>query len=55
MTEHVALYPLSHFVDKRHPARGEPGLAPLLTAHGFTQATARHALFGGLLGRWAAA
>ncbi|HLM34863.1 MAG TPA: hypothetical protein VK278_03695 [Gaiellaceae bacterium] len=55
MTEHVALYPLSHVVDKRHPARGEPGLAPLFTARGFTQATARHALFGALLGRWAAA
>jgi len=55
MTEHVALYPLSYFVDTRHPARGEPGLARLLTARGFTQATARHALFGALLGRWATA
>ena len=55
MAEHVALYPLSYFVDTRHPARGGPGLAPLLTARGFAQATSRHALFGALLGRWAAA
>jgi hypothetical protein len=54
-TEHAALYPLSYFVDTRHPARGEPGLARLLTLRGFAQATARHALFGALLGRWAAA
>lgn len=54
MAEHVALYPLSYFVDTRHPARGEPGLAPLLTGRAFAQATARHALFGVLLGRWAA-
>jgi hypothetical protein len=55
MTEHLALYPLSYFVDTRHPARGERGLAPLLTSRGFAQATARHAVFGVLLGRWAAA
>jgi hypothetical protein len=55
MTEHVALYPLSYFVDRRHPARGQRGLAPLFTPRGFAQATARHALFGVLLGRWAAA
>ena len=53
--EHIALYPLSYFVDTRHPARGEPGLARLLTARGLTQATVRHALFGALLGRWAVA
>ena len=54
LAEHIALYPLSYLVDTRHPARGEPGLAPLFTPRGFAQATARHALFGALLGRWAA-
>ena len=50
--EHVALYPLAYFVDRLHPARGEPGIPPLLTnARAFGQATVRHALFGFLLGR----
>ena len=53
LAEHLILYPLSFFVDRKHPARGERGLAPLLTSRGFAQATARHALFGLLLGRWA--
>ncbi|HEY6962073.1 MAG TPA: hypothetical protein VI408_09325 [Gaiellaceae bacterium] len=44
LVENVALYPLSYFVDRRHPARGE--LAPLLSWRGFAQATFRHALFG---------
>jgi hypothetical protein len=49
--EHVALYPLAYFVDRFHPARGEPGVPPLLTnARAFGQATVRHALFGALLG-----
>ena len=52
--EHVVLYPLGYFVDRYHPARGEPGVAPLLRSRrAFAQATARHALFGFLLGRWA--
>jgi hypothetical protein len=52
MAEHVALYPLSYFVDRSHPARGEEGLPPLLTnGRAFAQATVRHALFGVLLGR----
>lgn len=52
--EHLALFPLGHFVDRYHPARGEPGVAPvLLSPRAFAQATARHALFGFLLGRWA--
>jgi hypothetical protein len=52
LAEHVALYPLSYFVDRYHPARGEEGVPPLLTnARAFGQATARHALFGILLGR----
>jgi hypothetical protein len=49
--EHLALYPLAYFVDRHHPARGEPGIPPLLTnARAFGQATVRHALFGLLLG-----
>jgi hypothetical protein len=52
MAEHVGLYPLSYFVDRFHPARGEEGIPPLLTnGRAFAQATARHALFGALLGR----
>lgn len=52
--EHLALYPLGYFVDRYHPARGEPGVPPLLSSpRAFMQATARHALFGYLLGRWA--
>ena len=52
--EHIALYPLSYFVDRRHPARGEPGVRSLLTARGFAQATVRHTLFGAVLGRLSA-
>jgi hypothetical protein len=52
--EHVALYPLGYFIDRYHPARGEPGIPPLLANPlAFGQATARHALFGLLLGRLA--
>ena len=52
--EHVALYPLNFFVDRYHPARGQPGVPPLLTnGRAFAQATWRHALFGSLLGRLA--
>jgi hypothetical protein len=52
--EHVTLYPLAYFVDRYHPARGEPGVPPLLRSpRAFAQASARHALFGYLLGRWA--
>lgn len=54
MAEHVALYPLSYFVDTRHPARGEAGVAPLLSGRAFAQATVRHVVFGILLGRLAA-
>jgi hypothetical protein len=51
--EHAATYPLSYFVDRYHPARGEPGVPPILRSpRAFAQATARHALFGYLLGRW---
>ena len=52
--EHIALYPLSHFVDRYHPRRGERGVPPLLkSSRAFGQATWRHALFGLVLG-WAA-
>jgi hypothetical protein len=54
LAEHVALYPLGYFIDRYHPARGEAGIPPLLTnARSFGQATARHVLFGVLLGRLA--
>jgi hypothetical protein len=52
MAEHVGLYPLSYFVDRFHPARGEEGIPPLFTnGRAFAQATFRHALFGVVLGR----
>lgn len=52
LVEHVTLYPLSYFVDRFHPARGERGIPPLLTnPRAFAQATWRHALFGAVLGR----
>ncbi len=55
LAEHVALYPLSYFVDRYHPARGQDGLPPLLRSpRAFAQATARHVLFGYVLGRLAA-
>lgn len=55
LAENFALYPLSALVDRHHPARGEPGVPSLLTnPRALGQATVRHALFGYLLGRWAA-
>ena len=52
LAEHVALYPLSYFVDRFHPARGEDGIPPLLrNGRAFAQATVRHAVFGAVLGR----
>ena len=53
LAEHVSLFPLSYIVDRKHPARGEPGVDKLFNARGFAQATARHALFGFALGRLA--
>jgi hypothetical protein len=54
LAEHVALYPLTYFVDRFHPARGESGVPPLLTnPRAFGQATWRHALYGVALGRLA--
>jgi hypothetical protein len=53
--EHVSLYPLSYFIDRYHPARGDPGIPPLLrNRRAFVQATWRHTLFGLMLGRLAA-
>ena len=52
LAEHLALYPLSYFVDRYHPARGQSGIPPLVTsARAFAQATIRHVLFGAVLGR----
>lgn len=54
LAEHLALYPASSLVDRYHPARGEPGVPPLATnPRAFAQATARHAVFGIVLGRLA--
>jgi hypothetical protein len=54
LAEHVGLYPLSFFVDRFHPRRGEPGIPPLLrSGRAFTQAAWRHAVFGAALGRLA--
>jgi hypothetical protein len=54
MVEHVASWPLCALVDRYHPARGEPGVPPLLSnPRALAQATWRHALFGTLLGRLA--
>jgi hypothetical protein len=55
LAEHSALFPLGALVDRYHPARGEPGVAPVLTSRrAFAQATWRHLLFGTVLGRLAA-
>jgi hypothetical protein len=54
LAEHVVVYPLSGLVDRFHPARGEPGLPPLLSSpRAFALATWRHLLFGLVLGRLA--
>jgi hypothetical protein len=54
LAEHLTLYPLCYVVDRHHPARGEPGVPPLLrNPRAFAQATWRHALFGAALGRLA--
>lgn len=54
LAEHVTLYPLCALVDRYHPARGEPGIPPLLTnRRAFAQATWRHLVFGAVLGRLA--
>jgi hypothetical protein len=51
LLEHLALFPTGYFVDRFHPARGQPGLARLFHGRAFAQATFRHAVFGLVLGR----
>ena len=51
LLEHLALFPTGSLVDRFHPARGEPGVERLFSPRAFVQATARHALFGAVLGR----
>ena len=53
LLEHLTLFPTGTLVDRHHPARGEAGVARLFSRQAFAQATARHALFGVLLGRLA--
>jgi hypothetical protein len=53
LAEHAVLFPLGALADRFHPARGEPGLAPLFGGRAFVQATLRHAVFGAVLGRLA--
>jgi hypothetical protein len=54
LAENFLLYPLTYFVDRYHPARGTEGLPRLfISPRALGQATARHALFGLLLARWA--
>lgn len=54
LAEHVAFYPLSYFLDRFHPARGQRGIPPLFrNPRAFGQATVRHAVFGLVLGRLA--
>jgi hypothetical protein len=54
LTEHIALFPFSYFVDRFHPAHGESGVPRLLTnPRAFGQATWRHGLFGAVLGQLA--
>ena len=51
--EHLVLFSIGAAVDRYHPARGEPGLAPLFSKRAFVLATWRHTLFGWVLGRLA--
>jgi hypothetical protein len=53
LAEHAVLFPLGHLVDRFHPARGEPGVAKLLSVRAFVQASVRHAVFGAVLERLA--
>ena len=53
LVESTALFPLACVIDRIHPARGSRGLAPLFTARGFVQTTARHLVFGAVLDRLA--
>jgi hypothetical protein len=50
LVEHLTLFPTGKLVDRHHPARGEPGVVGLFSLPAFGQATARHAVFGAVLG-----
>jgi hypothetical protein len=51
LAEHFTLFPLASVVDRKHPARGEPGVGRFFTLRGFAQETTRHVVFGVVLGR----
>jgi hypothetical protein len=51
LVEHTVLYPLTAVVDRRHPARGQRGLAPAFNARGLALETVRHVVFGAVLAR----
>lgn len=51
LVEHTVLYPLTYVVDRKHPARGERGVATAFSARGLVQETVRHACFGSVLDR----
>lgn len=53
LAENFATFPLASQLERWHPAAGEPGVAPFWNVRGLAQATARHALFGAVLGRLA--
>ena len=53
LAEHAALFPLGALIDRAHPARGTAGVGPFFTGRGLAQETARHAVFGLVLGRLA--
>jgi hypothetical protein len=50
LAESTVLFPLIAVVDRRHPARGEPGLAPAFNVRGLALETFRHLVFGATLG-----
>ena len=53
LLENTVLYPLTYVLDRRLPARGEPGVPPLANARAYAPSTWRHALFGYVLARLA--
>ena len=53
LVENFATFPFASQLERWHPAAGEPGVAPFWSVRGLAQATARHALFGIVLGRLA--
>ena len=53
LAENFATFPLASQLERWHPRAASPGVAPFWNVRGFAQATARHALFGLVLGRLA--